>query len=125
MENGPINGPINDPINNTGGYFAKKSANQLSSHHALPFLWYEERRFLFRTVPWNVLDKRNKWNKKPHLNALYWGYALKNVGQSCSACSTCSIPLVERNKIILTVNRAGDVYIRPANSSRCLESRLL
>jgi hypothetical protein len=53
---------------------------------------------LFRSVPWNVWNKRNKWNKKTRLNALTGISAFWIIAQTRFMCSTCSIPLVERNK---------------------------
>ena len=53
---------------------------------------------LFRSVPWNVWNKRNKWNKKTRLNALSGISAFWIIDQTRFMCSTCSIPLVERNK---------------------------
>lgn len=51
---------------------------------------------------WN---KRNKWNKKNSLSALRSISAFRIIVQTRSICSTCSISLVERNKV-----SKGDIF---------------
>lgn len=56
-----------------------------------------EIRDLFCSVPPPVRNKRNKWNRKVNPEQRYDELSLEIVDRACSECSTCSIPLVERN----------------------------
>ncbi len=61
----------------------------------------QNRELILCSVPPPEWNNRNKWNRKVSPEQRYGGLSLEIVDRVCPKCSTCSIPLVERNNSLL------------------------